>query len=309
MKRNRNGSIRSILLQLLVSLTFLSCASRGAIPAEEFFAIGMAYYDLGNYAEAERWLIRARQSDRTIVASDYNLGRIAFETGRFTEAARYFEGILTRDSSNIMALRAAAYSRIRSGDFAEAETHYSRVLALVPESADDGYNHALVLYGMNRFAESEAVLNRYPHSLNENSASVLLLARAQKAQEKVEAVDSYAKWLSMTSEPGVEEICEYAQALEAGGFFARALEQYQAAVNALAEDADNEKRASIRYDLARLFLTADSANAQGMRELETAITEGFSDISALEILQRDLRVRSENRDEIRRIIDQLQSRR
>ena len=298
-----------VILCLLLAILFLSCATSGAIQAEEFFAIGMAYYDLGNYREAERWLIRARQSDRTVVASEYNLGRIAFETGRYGDAARYFEGILVRDPLNVMALRAAAYSRIMNGDLSRADTIYRRVLTLVPESADDGYNHALVLYSMNRFSESEAVLNRYPHALDENPANILLLARVQKAQEKVEAVDSYAKWLSISAEPGAGELNEYAQALEAGGFFARAIEQYQAAVNTLSEGTDLERRAAIRFDLARLYLSADPDNPMGMSELETAVSEGFSDTSLLEILLRDLRIRSENRDEIRRILEQLQGRR
>jgi len=125
--------------------------------AEEFFNIGMAYFELGRFADAQTWLNRARTADRTLVASEYNLGRIAFETGRFGDAARYFEGVLARDPDNIMALKAAAFMRIRNGDFERAEALYLRILELVPESADDGFNYALVLFGMGRYEESEEV--------------------------------------------------------------------------------------------------------------------------------------------------------
>jgi tetratricopeptide (TPR) repeat protein len=51
----------------------------------------MAYFELEKYAEAERWLQRATAADRTITATEYNLGRIAFETGRFNDAIQYFD--------------------------------------------------------------------------------------------------------------------------------------------------------------------------------------------------------------------------
>ncbi|MCL2602473.1 MAG: tetratricopeptide repeat protein, partial [Treponema sp.] len=183
------GAGRLLFLLLCATLVVSSCASRrGQVQAEEFFAIGMAFFDLGRFADAETWLNRALVSDRTMTASEYNLGRIAFETGRFEEAAVYFERVLRRDPDNVMALRAAAYSRVSNGDFEKAEALYLRVLALVPESADGAFNHALVLYAMERYAESEEALNRYPHTLEGNAASLLLLARAQKAQGNIEAI-------------------------------------------------------------------------------------------------------------------------
>ena len=93
------------LFFVITAFLFLSsCASRAATRAEEYFSIGMAYFEMGKYAEAELWLNRARAVDKTMTASEYNLGRIAFERGRYEEAARHFENILIRDPDNVMAL-------------------------------------------------------------------------------------------------------------------------------------------------------------------------------------------------------------
>ena len=293
----------SILLISLFGLS-LSCVSRGTAQAEEYFSIGMAYFDLGKYTEAEQWLNRAKLADKTMTASEYNLGRIAFETGRYDEAAQHFENILSKDPDNIMALKSAAYSRIRNGDLGKAEALYDRVLALVPESADEGFNYALVLYGLAKFEKCEEVLNRYPYSLEENAASILLLARAQKAQGKVEAADSYAKWLS-TGKPGAQGLYEYAQVLENTGLYARALEQYRDTLKVLVQDTPQLKKSEIRFNIARLLFIADPENAEGLTELNTSISEGFSDKDAIGSLLADERISLSNREEIKTILNTL----
>jgi len=290
------------------SILFFSCASRGAIRAEEYFSIGMAYYDIGKYEEAERWLNRAKAADKTMTASEYNLGRIAFETGRFEEAIGYFENIIKRDPDNIMALRAAAYSRIKNGDLEKAEELYNRVLMLVPENADNGFNYALVLYSLGKYDRCEEILNKYPYALEENPASLLLLARTQKEADKVEAIDTYAKWVESNTDPANPQVLyEYAQVLESGEFYARALEQYSAAINALSADTDDLKKYDIRFMEARLLLTADPENSEGLMELNTAITEGFSDTSMVQALLGDERITQDNKDEIRKILDNMDS--
>ena len=302
--RVKNKAFFYIIFLFVLSLLLFSCVSQDAIRAEEYFAIGMAYYDLGNYAEAERWLIRAAASDRTMLASEYNLGRIAFETLRYEDAAVYFEGILRRDPDNLMALRAAAYSRIRNGDFLIAEMHYEHILSLVSESIDDGFNYSLVLYSVGKYSECEAVLKSYPEALETNPFAILLLARAERAQNKVDAVNSFERWLALTDNPSAQGLYEYASALEAAGFFARAIEVYNDALDSLIQDTSTLSRAEIRFSLARLLLIADAQNPLGLTEMQMALGEGYDNSTALEDLLSDERISIEHREEIRRIISQ-----
>jgi tetratricopeptide (TPR) repeat protein len=295
-----------VFLSLFAMPGFFSCTSQAArtAQAEEYFSIGMAYYELGKFNEAEVWFNRARAADKTLVASEYNLGRIAFETRRYADAAQYFESVLALDSDNVMALKAAAYSRIKTGDLERAEAHYDRVLALVPESADDGYNYALVLYGLEKYENCEAVLNKYPFSLEEKPSSILLFARAQKAQNKVEAVDSYAKWLIIhTGAVNPQGLYEYAQVLEGAGLYARAIEQYRNAIRALSRDTEDLKRANLMFEEARLLLTVDPENEEGLTVFGSAVDGGFSDTEAFEALLVDTRISNEKKAELRRIFD------
>jgi tetratricopeptide (TPR) repeat protein len=287
---------------ILPVLMFCNCVGMAA-SAQEYYSIGMAYFELGKYEEAERWLNRARAADKTMTASQYNLGRLAFETGRYNEAAEHFEDILSKDQNNVLALRAAAYTRIKTGDLAAAEKHYAKLLEIVPESADNGYNHALVLYAMERYADAQEVLEKYPFALLENNDALLLYARSQKAQDNVEAIDSYAKWLSVNSDPAVRY--EYAGLLEHNELYARALEEYRKVLSETAGKDSTPKRSEIRFSLARLLLIADGESGEGVVELETAVNEGFDDIEAVQELL-DMKISAAHIDSIRNIINNMQ---
>ena len=93
------------LLILMIPLIFICACAGFAASAQEYYSIGMSYFELGKYEEAEIWLNRAKAADRTMVASQYNLGRLAFERRRYREAADYFENILVKDPDNILALK------------------------------------------------------------------------------------------------------------------------------------------------------------------------------------------------------------
>jgi tetratricopeptide (TPR) repeat protein len=305
MTRNRGSSALAAGLVILFSFLYAACLSGRAVPADEYFSIGMAYYEIGKYAEAEVWLNRARSVDKTMVASEYNLGRIAFETGRYKEAAEHFERILERDPYNVMALRGAAYARIKNGDLLKAEKLYDRVLSLVPESSDEGYNYALVLYGLEKYQNSEEVLARYSYALEENNEALLLMARAQKAQDKPEAADSYAKWAANNTASNPQGLYEYAGVLENLSLYARALEQYRACLAALAQDTPNLTKAGLRFDIARLIMTADPDNDEGETELNAAMEAGFKDTKALEDLLLDARITEARKETVRKALDRI----
>lgn len=295
----RHGIFFSIFYLFFCFLP-VSCVSN-AISAEEYYAIGMAYFDMGKFAEAEPWLIKARSAKKTITASDYNLGRIAFETKRFEEAAKYFERVLAKDPDNVQALKAVAYTRIKTGDLDKAESHYNRVLSLVPESADNGYNYALVLYALKKYDGAEETLAKYPAALQENKDTMLLYARSQKMQNKPEAVDSYADWLAVNNDPKIRY--EYAVCLEYTKLFARALEEYRSAYGSLSEDSQDPTKPEARFAIARVLLIADDESDEGITELEGAIIDGFSDFDAIKLLLTEDTVSGERKTSIQRIID------
>ena len=304
----------SILFAVFFAFSLSACASSKAASAEEYFSLGMAYFELGQAAsdsntrvkyflESEKWFERASSIDKTQNASEYNLGRLAFETGRFQDAARQFEKILKKDPDNILALRAAAYTRIKTGDIELAEKHYNKLLTLVPESADSGYNYALVLYTMEKYEQAEQVLLKNQFALLDNSNSLLLYARTQNKLDRIEAVDTYARWL--TDNKNAKVRAEYAEILENREFYAKALEEYREALKEITDANKEIKKADVIFCIARVILIADSENKEGISELEKAVKEGFADLEKLKNLADDKRLSEENRSVINRIINDI----
>lgn len=278
-----------------------SCITAAA--AEEYYSIGTAYYELKKFDEAEKWFTKASGIKKTMHASEYNLGRIAYEAGRYDDAAGYFARVIKSDPKNAMALRAAAYTEIMRGNFAKADEYYIKVMELEPESSDDGYNHALVLYAMKKYGEAEGVLNQFSYSMPDNKNNLLLLARVQRAQKKVEAVETYSFWLAGAADPVVRS--EYISALEDAGYYARAIEETRKLVTELTTDTAALNKSGVYFLLARLLLTADPNNEDGMKQLQNSLSAGFKDADALSALAKDNRVSKVNQGELQNSIAKI----
>ncbi|MDR2516728.1 MAG: tetratricopeptide repeat protein, partial [Spirochaetaceae bacterium] len=244
--------------------------------------------------------------DRTQSASEYTLGRIAFARGDYTLALRYFDRILQKDRKNVTALRAAAYTLIRLERFTDAEAYYGRLLELVPESADSGYSYAVVLMAIKEPARAEEVLNGYAEMLAGNREAELLLARARRDQGKVEAIEDYRRYLAAGDDSRVR--LEYAGVLEAGEFYARALEEYRLLLQEAAAGSSRAgvSAAELRYAVGRLLLIADNAE-EGIAEIEGAVADGFTGDGEMEALLQSGRVPPAHRESLRRIIEEVAS--
>jgi tetratricopeptide (TPR) repeat protein len=172
---------------------------------------------------------------------------------------------------------------------------------------------------LNKPAEAEAELEKYKVTLPDNPNALLLLARAQKAQGKIEAANTYSRWLSQKQDN--EVLYEYAQVLEMGKFYARAIETYQKVLAALPKDktasasasggAANAKtssgpdRGEVHFSLARLMLIADPTTRDGFKELKSAVEDdGFLNVDKLKSLMTEKAITKANKDSIDKLIDE-----
>ncbi|MDR2553288.1 MAG: tetratricopeptide repeat protein [Treponema sp.] len=280
---------------VLFGLASVSCISLSM--AEEYYALGTAYFDLKKYGEAETWYGKSKFHRRTRSASEYNLGRIAYAVGRYDEAAGHFERVLARDPENVTALKAVAYTFVKTGNFVKAEEYYSRVLSLVPEGYDEGYNYALVLTAMDRNQEAEAVLIKY--NITDSADALFLLALARKKQGKPEAADTFRA--SILKKPSPRVRFEYGEFLEEQEQFAKALEEYRLALGGASQDGPAPSL--IKFRMAAALIKGDSVSTEGITLLQEALNEGFLDKEAMEALLTSPKIPAAKKEELRKMLE------
>jgi cell division GTPase FtsZ len=132
---------------------------------------------------------------------------------------------------------------------------------------------------------------------------MLLYARSQGAQNKVEAIDTYADWLEAHSDNKARY--EYALLLEHHEFYARALEEFRNALTDTTTTSTDPSRSNIRFAIARVLLIADGEQAEGITEMQEAVKEGFNNIEAIEELINSQKISSSNIDALRGIINDI----
>jgi tetratricopeptide (TPR) repeat protein len=282
-------------------LALAACASapKGA-EAQESYNLGMAYFDLGKYADAERWLLLARKDAAVRNAAEYQLGRIAFISGDYAEASAYFEDLLKRDPENTQCLSAAAFADIKAGNLSRARNHYETLQRLTPETAENRFNYALVLYSLSDFAGAEAVLVPLAAERPDDRPVLLLLARSLRAEGKPESVDRFASYLEGGDDSTVRS--EFAEALVELEFYAKAVETFDQLIQSGKAPAnDVGAKAAWRFGKARALLLADPKGDAGLIELGAAVEAGYADKASLDKLVADARIGREA--ELRTLIE------
>jgi tetratricopeptide (TPR) repeat protein len=298
----KNGSVcKSLALALLLVTTVFSCVSDTR--AEDYYALGKAYFDLGNYEEAEKWFTKSKFNEKTKMASVYNLGRVSFERGSYDKALKYFENILKNDSENLTALKAAAYTCVKTGDTRAALEYYRRASALLPENADERYNYALLLAALEMYEDAEAALisgDGYLGSTDSlDNKRLLLLARVQKSLGKPEAVDGYNVYLARVDDPMVR--FEFAETLEEQKLYAKALEEYTRLKETPQTDtgAKYPETSLVLFRIARVMLVSDPQDENGLAALEEALKSGYEDQTEIDALFEAAGIPEEKRNELR----------
>jgi tetratricopeptide (TPR) repeat protein len=256
----------------------------------------MAYFDLGNYEEAGKWFDKSKFNRKTQMASIYNLGRVSFERGSYDKALDYFENILKKDPENLTALRAAAYTCVKTGDAQAALEYYRRAAALLPENAAERYNYALLLAALEMYEEAETVLVSENRDDFSDDKKLLLLARVRKSLGKPEAIDDYSGYLAKTDDPAVR--FEFAEALEEQKLYAKALEEYTRLSEASLDSAGSPEKSLVLFRIARVMLVADPSDENGLVALEEALKSGYADQAEIDALFEAAGISEEKRNEL-----------
>ena len=258
------------------------CATAGrARIAAQWYELGDAWLDKGDWKKAGRAYSHALQLEPGMSAASFNMARALTEAGDYRAALRMLDALSAKDPGNLRVLSARAYVFYKEGDATAALKAYDAVVALDPYAPDAVYNSALLRFAAGQAKRAAADLRRLLAYKPDDTQSLLLLARIEESLgDDAAAVDAYEK-LKLLGKADAFALEHLGLLYEKGRRYADAMATLDAATKA------DPKRSGAWFALARLRLVVADDGPGGLDALKRALDAGFSDKKAAEALMAE----------------------
>jgi tetratricopeptide (TPR) repeat protein len=272
--------VSAIVLALAAVLVLAACVTSqsGKQIATDYYNIGNAFFDLGQYDKAVTYYQDALRVDPGMVKADYNLALTLIRMKRMDEAITILKRLLTGDQKNTTLMAALGWAYHQQGKDQEALNQYEAILALSPADQNALYNSGIILWKMKK---KEAALDRFrkvlaiaPDDTDSLFAAGSILLSLDQASDAADMLSRYVE-----KKPGdIDAWYLIAASAERLQKYSRALEAYDKII------AIDPKQANAWFGEARLLLTVVEDPQKGLDALDKALTHGFSDKEAVKAL-------------------------
>jgi Flp pilus assembly protein TadD len=145
--------------------------------------VNLGYVELrrGNFVQARRDFVRARQLNEDLPAPHHALGLLADDEGEGVEAEAHYRSALKVDPGFAPSRANLARLLYARGQYENAREQFLRLIAVAPDSVDGWFGDAESLLQLGREREAEAVVDRARDRLGERPELSILLARQRMA--------------------------------------------------------------------------------------------------------------------------------
>lgn len=263
-----------------VALGFSGCVTdtRSRSVAADYYNIGNAYADLGQYDKAASAYENAVRLDASMVKADFNLALAYGKMKRYDDAAVILKRLLLRDPQNTLILSTLGWDYHLAGKDGDALAQYDAVITMSPADPDALYNSAIILWKLDRKDEAlerlRKLLANTPADTDALFAAASILLSQDDPAGSGEMVSRYLEkkpddvdgWYLAAA--GAERQQKYSRELEA---FDRII-------------ALDAKQADAWFGEARLLLTVVEDPQRGLDALSKALAAGFHDPAAIKAL-------------------------
>lgn len=265
-----------LMVVMIVSGCLTDTRSRGV--AADYYNIGNAYADLGQYDKAAAAFENALRLDASLVKADFNLALAYGKMKRYEDAAAVLKRLLLNDPQNTLILSTLGWANHLAGKDGDAIVQYDAVITLSPADADALYNSGIILWKLDRKDEALARLRKLlansPEDMDALFAAASILLSTDDAAGSGDMISRYlakkpddvAGWYMAAA--GAERLQKYSRELEA---FDRII-------------ALDAKQADAWFGETRLLLTVIEDPQRGLDALSKALEAGFHDPTAIKAL-------------------------
>lgn len=156
---NRLYSVSKVFFLVLLLSACRSSPQREEL-ARDYYNVGNAYFDLGQFDNAEEFYGRALELDSTINQAVFNLARTHLEIGNYRKSLKLLNQLLEKDSENVMVLEMIAYGYYKMSKTEEALSYYRLILDINAYNERALYNLGLLEKDKENWSVSRSYLER-----------------------------------------------------------------------------------------------------------------------------------------------------
>ncbi|MFW5643646.1 MAG: tetratricopeptide repeat protein [Alkalispirochaeta sp.] len=267
----------AIAIVSVVTVTLTSCASRVSYRAlaEEYYNLGNAYFELGEYERSFQFYSRAVDLDETLPATGYNLARLHIQREEYDDALDLLEELIDNDPTNGLYRETLAYTLYRADRVSAARDRYRELIELYPARSRIRYNLAVLELEEERPAAARGILEAGLETAEGDEEYRWLLAEASYLDDDPETAARHLEVFRTLVEEEPDQLTRLAKRYSAWDFSLAALEVLSGVPDTV--DSDPE----LRFLEARLYLTETSEFDRGLTLLEEALAAGFDDTEEL----------------------------
>jgi tetratricopeptide (TPR) repeat protein len=268
----------TVLFPMILFLAGCAGTWKGAELAREYYNLGNAYYELGEYKKAADYLARAVELDRDFPKARFNLAMALVKDGRAALGEEIFRDLLAGDPENLNLAEGLAFSLYVQDKQEEAVRAYRSILAVEPTNGAARYNLGILLWQSERLEEAleefRVLLGNDPEDTAAVFNSGRLLFELDRPDEAAAVVEEY-----LQAESGDADAYMLLAAIyRAAERYDRALEAYDQAL------LFDEKLAEAWFFSAWILLTEVEDPARGLDALGQALVFGYSDEEQIKAL-------------------------
>ena len=283
---------------LWIIFSLLNCASaiKGSELAREYYNLGNAHYELGDYGKAVFFLRKAVELDEDLQTARFNFSLALLKDGKADQAEDILKSLLEEDPENQSVVELLAYAYHTQGKEEEAIRIYRQILSNSPENANARYNLGILFWKMeqreNALSEFRRLIEFLPNDLDTLFNLGKLLLELNNPSEAVIFLKQYIQ-----EQPAdVEAYLLLAKGYRDRELYDKALDAYSSAL------VHDEKQAEAWFYSAQILLTKIEDPDRGLTALNQALDYGFKDLEMITALLESPDLLEE--DKVKSLIEQ-----
>jgi Flp pilus assembly protein TadD len=169
--------------------------------------VNLGYVELGrgNFEQARRDFLRARDLNQDIATPHHALGLLADEQGRGAEAEQHYRAALRVDPGFAPARANLARRLFARGQYEDAREQFERLMEVAPAAIEGWVGDAETLRQLGRASQAEGVIARAGERFGDLPA--LRLLRAREQVERGEWQEAEALLAPLVGSPDAARAC------------------------------------------------------------------------------------------------------